>query len=45
MVRMLMFHTPLGDSFLYTYGEESSINCGERVKKYKRNEKNSHKIF
>lgn len=33
MVRLLMFHTPIGDSFLYTYGKDSSAE-GETVRKY-----------
>lgn len=39
MVRMLMIHTPNGDSFLYTYGEESPINDGVTVKRYTKGRK------
>ncbi len=42
MVRLLMFRTPIGDSFLYTYGEDSPINDGVTVKRYT---KGSKRIF
>ncbi len=34
MVRLLMFHTPSGDSFLYANGEENPVSSGERVKRF-----------
>ncbi len=43
MVKLLMFHTPVGDSFLYTYGEESAGE-GETVGRAVK-ERESRKFF
>ncbi len=43
MVRLLMFHTPGGDSFLYTFGEERSEE-GETVGRMARDHE-SRKFF